>query len=96
MLDLYNIQYDLEIIKQNIYAVNLIDVLKTQTLTSDFVLKYILNTNFKLTKEEEAITIEDVIKYQPHLLKTNLLDEYASGIKKSNSWNEFERINVKE
>ena len=66
MLDLYNNKYDLEILKQNIYAVNLIDILKTQTLTSDFVQKYILNKNFQLTKEEEDITIMDVIKYQPH------------------------------
>ena len=93
MLDLYNNKYDLEILKQNIYAVNLIDILKTQTLTSDFVQKYILNKNFQLTKEEEDITIMDVIKYQPHLSNTNLLDEYASGIKKSNSWNEFELMN---
>jgi hypothetical protein len=93
MLDLYNNKYDLEILKQNIYAVNLIDILKTQTLTSDFVQKYILNKNFQLTKEEEEITIVDVIQYQPHLSNTHLLDEVASGIKKSNSWNEFEVMN---
>ena len=90
MLDLYNNQYDINILKKNIYAVNLIDVLKTQTLTYEFVLEYILNKDYQLTKEEENITITDIIKWQPHLLNTNLLDDTTLRIKKSNSWNEFE------
>lgn len=92
MLDLFNNQYDLNILKKNIYALNLIDIIKTQKLDSDFVLKYILNKNFQLTKEEN-ITIDDVLKWQPHLLNTTLLVDHQSGIKKVDSWNEFELMN---
>jgi hypothetical protein len=67
MLDLYNRQYTMKELKEHIYAVNLLDILKTQKITSDFALKYILNKNFQLTKEEESITMEDVFFYQPHL-----------------------------
>jgi hypothetical protein len=92
MLDLFNNQYDLITLKKNIYALNLIDIIKTQQLDADFVLKYILNKNFQLTKEEEDITITDILKWQPHLLNTNLLVDHLSGIKKVDSWNEFEVV----
>ena len=38
MLDLFNNQYDLNILKKNIYALNLVDIIKTQKLDADFVL----------------------------------------------------------
>jgi hypothetical protein len=68
MLDLYNNQYDYETLKTNIYAVSLMDVLKTQKLTADFCVKYILNTDFQLSDEDQTITIETVKKYQRHIL----------------------------
>ena len=66
--DLYNNQYDYETLKTNIYAVSLMDVLKTQKLTADFCVKYILNTDFQLSDEDQTITIETVKKYQRHIL----------------------------
>ena len=45
MLDLKNKKYDMKTLKQYIYAVSLVEILKTQHLTADFVLKYILNPN---------------------------------------------------
>ena len=65
--DLYNNQYDYETLKSNIYAVSLIDILKTQKLTKEFCINFILNDTFWLTKEEENITIELVNELQPHL-----------------------------
>ena len=41
MIDLYNNKYDRETLKQNIYAVKLIDILKTQTIDVSFVVRYI-------------------------------------------------------
>ena len=99
MLDLKNVKYDMETLKKNIYALCLFDILKTQVITVDFALKYILNKNYQLTKEEECITIEDVLKYQPHLQDTDLLIKYKINIKllennvkrkRVDSWNEFE------
>jgi hypothetical protein len=101
MLDLINVKYDMETLKKHIYAVSLYDILKTQVISVDFALHYILNKNFQLTKEEETITIDDVFKYQPHLLDTDLLIKHTINIellkqnkKRKNSWNEFE-INAK-
>ena len=65
--DLYKKKYDYETLKTNIYVVSLLDILKTQKLTSDFCVKYILNKDFQLSKEEEEINIETIKKYQPHL-----------------------------
>ena len=66
--DLYKKKYDYETLKTNIYVVSLLDILKTQKLTSDFCVKYILNKNFQFSKEEEDINIQTIKKYQPHLL----------------------------
>ena len=65
--DLYENQYDYETLKDNIYVVSLLDILKTQKLTSDFCVKYILNEDFQLLDEEQNITIETVKKYQTHI-----------------------------
>jgi len=45
----------------------LLDILKTQKLTSDFCVKYILNNNFQFSDEDKSITLEMVKKYQPHI-----------------------------
>jgi hypothetical protein len=76
MLDLYNNQYDLQTLKTNIYSVSLIDVLKTQKLTVEFCVKYILNRDFQLTEEEEKLTMSDIYKWQPHISKEELLNAY--------------------
>ena len=65
---LYKKKYDYETLKTNIYVVSLLDILKSQKLTSDFCVKYILNKNFQFSKEEEDINIQTIKKYQPHLL----------------------------
>ena len=59
--DLYTNLYDLTILKSNIYALSLVDIVKTQRLTPEFCVKYILNNQFQLTEEEENITIKDII-----------------------------------
>jgi hypothetical protein len=90
MLDLKNNKYDLTILKENIYALSLIEILETQHLTSDFVLKYILNPKYQLTSEEENISLIHVFLHQPHLINTSLLDDYIQGIKKVDSFEDFE------
>jgi hypothetical protein len=66
-LDLYNNKYDYNTLKKHIYQVSMVDVLKTQILTPPFCVKYILNSRYQLTPEEKELTIEDVLKYQPHI-----------------------------
>lgn len=69
MLDLYHQKYDRDTLKANIYAVSLLDMLKTQDLDLSFVVKYILNPNYQLTEEEQQIRLEDIYAYQPHIPK---------------------------
>lgn len=80
--DLYNQQYDYETLKTNIYLVSLVDILKTQRLTLDFCVKYILNVDFQLTKEEQEITIDMVKKYQPHIVDSDFVTIQAKSTNK--------------
>lgn len=65
--DLYKNKYSYDILKANIYAVSLVDILKTQDLTPSFCVKYILNPNFHLTPSDNLINVQDVLKYQKHI-----------------------------
>jgi hypothetical protein len=67
MLDLYNNKYDRKTLKDNIYALKLIDILKTQTLDVTFVVRYILNNKYQFEPDDELITPKIVFQYQPHI-----------------------------
>ena len=67
MLDLYNNKYDRKTLKDNIYALKLIDILKTQTLDVTFVVRYILNNKYQFEPDDELITPKMVLQYQPHI-----------------------------
>lgn len=90
MLDLYKNKYDRETLKKNIYSFNLLDILKTQHLDYTFVVRYILNTNYQFTKEEQLINMTDVLKYQRHLQKNILELEYLNYYDDDDSVNGFE------
>lgn len=74
-MDLYKQNYTLDILKRNIYALNLLDILKTQQLNARFVVHYILNNHYQLTKEEEEITLEKVLFFQPHIQIQEIINE---------------------
>ncbi len=74
MIDLKNNKYNSNTLIENIFTVSLIDILKTQTLSYGFVCNYILNKSYQLTKDEQQINIDYVLKYQTHLQKDILLD----------------------
>ena len=67
MLDLYNNKYDRQTLKDNIYALKLIDVLKTQTLDVTFIVRYILNNKYQFEPDDELITPKIVLQYKPHI-----------------------------
>jgi hypothetical protein len=90
MLDLYKNKYDRETLKKNIYSFNLLDILKTQHLDYTFVIRYILNTNYQFTKEEQLINMTDVLNYQRHLQKDILELEYLNYYNDDDSVNGFE------
>jgi len=90
MLDLYNKKYTREELKKNIYAVKLIDILRTQTLDTSFIVRYILNKNYQLTDEDEKITIEMVLQYQPQISKKRLQMEIMLYDKDDDSVDKFD------
>jgi len=73
MLDLYNNKYNRETLKQNIYAVKLMDILKTQTLDIKFIVRYILSDLYQLHDEDKAINIYTILRYQKHIDKNELI-----------------------
>jgi len=91
MLDLYNKKYDRKILKKNIYALKLIDILKTQTIDVTFAVRYILNKKYQLN-DDDNLTAPDVLKYQPHITYEDLqnaLSEYESD---DDSLDDFETV----
>ncbi len=80
--DLYTCVYDLDVLKANIYAVSLLDILKTQRLNADFCVKYILNTDFQLLEQDEQITVDMVKKLQPHISYEDLVIAQVDAAKK--------------
>ena len=96
MIDLYNNKYDREILKQNIYAVKLLDILKTQTIDISFAVRYILNESYQLHKDDTMITVNDVLFYQPHISKSSLLFELFTYSSDDDSIDDFETVSNKE
>jgi hypothetical protein len=74
MLDLYNNKYDRNTLKENIYSLKLMDILKTQVLEITFIVRYILNDLYQLNEEDENITVDTVLNYQPHINKKELIE----------------------
>ena len=72
MLDLYNNQYDRQTLKDNIYAVKLMDILKTQIIDVTFAVRYILNVKYQFDEEDCKITAPIVLKYQPQITYNEL------------------------
>jgi len=95
MIDLYKKQYDEKTLKDHLFSISLIDILKTQKISSDFAFTYLLNKNFQITKEEELITVNDILFYQPHLKESNLLDLVRIGIRRKDSFGDFQTFSEK-
>ena len=92
MIDLYNNKYNRQTLKNNIYAVNLIDILKTQKLDITFIVRYILNNKYKVTPEEKDITIDMVLKYQKHIVLPELIFAINSYDDDDDSVDDFETV----
>jgi hypothetical protein len=90
MLDLYNKKYDMQTLKENIYAVSLWDILKTQVLTKEFCVKYILNKNYQMEEADEKITFQDVLRLQSHINKRELLVGIVNYSPDDDSYEDFE------
>lgn len=95
MLDLYNIKYSRQELKDNIYAVKLMDILKTQIIDVTFAVRYILNKKYQLSDDDD-ITAPIVLKYQPHIKYDELqkaLQDYESD---DDSIDDFQTVSERE
>jgi len=82
-INLYNTKFSIDALINNIYLFNLVDILKTQDLTEEFIVNYILNPIYQLTPEEKSITLLDVLKNQKKINENKLMRLYFIGPVKS-------------
>ncbi len=66
-LDLYSFNFPIDVLESNIDSLDLKTLIKTQDLTYDFIIKYVLNEEYQITPEEKTIDIYDVVYNQPHI-----------------------------
>lgn len=90
MLDLYNIKYDKNTLKKHIYELKMIDILKTQYLDIFFIVRYIMSDLYHITNEDTNISVETVIKYQPHISKEELQKELENYNSDDDSFGDFQ------
>jgi len=91
MLDLYNNKYDMTTLKENIYSLKLLDILRTQIIDATFAVKYILNKKYQLHEDDE-ISYHIVARYQPHIDKNELRELMNKGIEDHDSVINFETV----
>ena len=93
-LDLSCNKYDRKTLKDNIYALSQIDILRTQHLDITFIVRYVLNERYNLNNDKK-ITIENVLQYQPHIKLGDLLQEMNSYDSDDDSVADFESLTLK-
>ncbi len=95
MLDLYNKRYNRETLKEHIYSVKLIDILKSQKLDVTFIVRYILNPKYQLNEIDEHINIDTVLMYQTHIDKNKLRETIVNYSADDDSVEDFESVSKK-
>jgi len=91
MLDLYNNKYNRKTLKEYIYALKLIDILKTQTIDITFAVRYILNKKYQI-HDDDNLTAQDVLKYQTHITYKQLQKSFLDYDSDDDSVDDFETI----
>ena len=94
-IDLYNNKYDRKILKDNIYALKLIDILKTQVLDETFIVRYILNSKYRLHEDDEKINLDVVLDLQPHISEKLIAKEFLNYTSDDDSVTDFETFSNK-
>ena len=95
VIDLHKKKYDCKILKNNIYMLNLVDILNTQHIDASFAVKYILNPKYQFAKNELLITPKLVLKLQPHIQPRELQLEMLRYDSDNDSIDDFETISNK-
>ncbi len=72
--DLSKKKYPIDVLEKNIDYLSLKSLLHWQTLDAEFCKKYVLNEDYQTAEEYYAITLEYVLKKQPHLKMEDLIN----------------------
>ena len=75
--DLYQNNYDIQTLIDNISSLSLITILRTQYLTYDFCINYLLNEKYQIIEEEKYLDIFDVCSHQTHLKAVAFIHKYT-------------------
>lgn len=75
--DLRKVKYSIDVLEANIERLNIKILLNTQKLTSDFCIKYILCGDYASCQEEMYISLDDILKKQPHLKKEDFYLDFV-------------------
>jgi hypothetical protein len=94
MLNLKENQYDRQTLKNNIYAIDLLELLKTQHIDVTFAVRYLLNKNYDLD-DKYNITPQLIVKYQPHITLKSILYETLRYDSDDDSVEDFESVSKK-
>ena len=95
MLDLFNEQYDRQVLKDNIYEIDFFDLLKTQKIDATFAVRYLLNEKYDLDNKYSTLTPELIVKLQPHIKILDLLYEILNYDSDNDSVSDFEYVSNK-
>ena len=76
-LHLYTKQYDIETLIHNIDKLTLRTLVRTQELTFDFCIKYILDEKYAKSVEDEYIDMFNIVRHQDHLLLKDFYEHYG-------------------
>ena len=66
-MELNKYKYTEETLIKNIHKLNLVEIYKYQDISFNFIVKYILNQDYQIMREETDICIDDVLLYNSHL-----------------------------
>jgi hypothetical protein len=91
MLDLYNNKYNRQTLKDNIYNIRLIEILKTQIIDVTFAVRYILNAKYQIHKDDNIVA-SMVLKYQPHISYSELQKALYDYDSDDDSIDDFETV----
>jgi len=67
-------KYSIDILEKNIDNLSITRILRTQIITPEFCIKYILNEDYASCVEETYICDIDVLHNQPHIKQSDLCD----------------------
>jgi hypothetical protein len=86
--DLCNETYSLDVLRKNINNLNKKVVLRTQKLTAQFCVKFILDTTIESGNQESGVySKEHILRMQPHITNKEFDKCYLEYVIKGNSIN---------